>query len=293
MAHFPCCAASPGHLDRILQRASFLTLILGLHSGLTHVQAVVNLDADRSESNRLLTIDAIRHMTNQQKEGNNRLQDTAGGQVQRQQDVAPAQAASTNKRLKPSHQQMLDQYNQRLWREAELEAEQESRSENQMRQQRMLQKKALERGPEPQQKSPQPQPGQTLLGMLRLCWNTASRAQVCQALGLCLVGLCLAASRFLTCPSRCSRRSEVTSKAPSLGVAARHTPSEDEQCEEGGDNKSLYLYELTSRKYPDLEELKGDLDARLQAIAKKGRGSVVFAVGSGPPSEMASSCAQQ
>lgn len=275
-------------------RASWLTLVLGLHSCCTSVSAIVSSSdadaADRSQGNRLFTIDALRHLSGQQKLEHNQLQDIAGGQAQN----APAavQGTLTNQRGKLSHQQMLDQYNQNLWREAELEAEQESRTEDQLRRQQMSQKKAQEQVPTTQQKDPQPD--QSLVNMLSLWWNTTSRVHIYQVFGVGLVALFLSAAWFLTCPSRNTSRSTWAKKAPSHGVTAASVGSEVGQCEaEDGENRSLYLYELTSHKYPDLQELKGDLETRLQAIAKEGRGTAVFAVGSAPPGEMASSCAQQ
>lgn len=287
-----------GHLGPVSQRISLFALVLGPLSGLKSVQAIVSSDADavdRSEGNRLFTVDALRHMSNQRVDLT-QLQDNAGGLTHKQHDSpAASQVTATSKRGKVVHQQSLDQYNQKLWREAELEAEQESRNEEQLRQLRMSQKAQVQRSQKQQQKL-QPQPPQSFYGMLRLWWNTTSQVvHVCQALGLCLVTLCLAAAIFgVHVLPRSSCRWASANKAPPHSVPAMPIKSESGQCEEEhGGNKSLYLYELTSRKYPDLQELKGDLEARLQAIAKGGRGTAVFAVGSAPPGEMASSCAQQ
>lgn len=280
-------------------RASLLTLVLGLHSGCTSVRAIVSSSdaADRSQGKSLLTLaadrsqridlsDALRQelALGQQKLEHKVLQDLAGGQAQKAPAAAQGSLADQHGTL--SHQQELEQYNQKLWREAEMEAEQEYNAPRQM-----PHGKAQEQSPTTQQnKDPQPEP--SLVNMLSLWWKTTSRVHIYQAFGVGLVALFFVAARFLACPSRNRSRSTWANKASSDGATA--VGSEGGQCEEeDGESGSLYLYELTSRKYPDLQELKGDLEARLQAIAKEGRGTAVFAVGSAPPGEMASSCAQQ
>jgi len=294
---------SLGHFSPVSQRASLLTLVLGLYTGLKSVQAVgSSTKSSRSAAlltdavdrdSHLLTIDAIRQLTDRHKAGQNQLQDIVGGRTQKEHDISTAtQSSLTTQQGKLSHEQLLEQYNQKLWREAELEAEQESRTDEQLRRQQISLKKAQEQGPKTQQKEPQPE--RSPVGMVRLWWNAISWVHVCQALGVCLVALCLTAVRSLLWPSLSSFRvtwahKVLTSHCPaSLAAGGAAAP-----CEKGGENRSLYLYELTSRKYPDLQDLKGDLEARLQAIAESGRGTAVFAVGSAPPGEMAGSCAQQ